>query len=36
MFEKYASRLLGFMGLDQSDYYTWNGTETPAHHDHVR
>jgi 4-hydroxy-3-polyprenylbenzoate decarboxylase len=36
MFEEYASRLLGFMGLDQPDYYTWNGTETPAHHDHVR
>jgi 4-hydroxy-3-polyprenylbenzoate decarboxylase len=36
MFEEYAARLLGFMGLDQSDYYTWNGTQTPAHRDHTR
>jgi flavin prenyltransferase len=36
MFEEYASRLLGFMGLDQSGYYAWNGTETPAHHDRTR
>jgi 4-hydroxy-3-polyprenylbenzoate decarboxylase len=36
MFEEYAARLLGFMGLDQPDYYAWNGADTPAHHDHVR
>ncbi|WP_406349768.1 UbiX family flavin prenyltransferase [Streptomyces sp. NBC_00658] len=36
MFDEYTARLLTFIGLDQADYYAWNGTETPAHHDHTR
>jgi flavin prenyltransferase len=31
IFEEFTSRLLGFVGLDQSDYYTWSGEETAAH-----
>ena len=33
MFEEYTSRLLGFIGLDQTDYYAYPGTESQAHRD---
>ena len=31
MYEEFTSRLLGFIGLDQTDYYVWDGRETDAH-----
>ena len=33
MFEEYTSRLLGFVGLDQTDCYAYPGTESQAHRD---
>jgi flavin prenyltransferase len=33
MFEEFAARLLGFIGLDQTDYYTWGGEATAAYRD---
>ena len=33
MFEEYTSRLLGFVGLDQTGYYAYPGTESRAHRD---
>jgi flavin prenyltransferase len=36
MDEEFVLRLLGFVGLDQTDYYEWKDTSgTPALHDHV-
>ncbi|GLY86685.1 hypothetical protein Airi02_046140 [Actinoallomurus iriomotensis] len=32
MFEEFTARLMGFIGLGQTDYYEWAG-ETPAHRD---
>jgi 4-hydroxy-3-polyprenylbenzoate decarboxylase len=31
--EEFTARLLGFIGLPQSDYYTYSGSKTPAHRD---
>lgn len=31
--EEYTSRLLGFAGLDQTDYYAYPGTGSQAHRD---
>lgn len=36
MFEEFTARLMGFIGLGQTDYYAWTGTETPAHRDRSR
>jgi flavin prenyltransferase len=33
MFEEFTARLLGFIGLDQSDYYAWGGDATAAYRD---
>jgi len=33
--EEFTARLLGFIGLPQSDYYAYSGSETPAHRDRV-
>ena len=36
MDEEFVLRLLGFIGLDQTDYFEWKDTSgTPALHDHV-
>ena len=36
MDEEFVQRLLGFVGLDQTDYYEWKSTEgTPALQDHA-
>jgi 4-hydroxy-3-polyprenylbenzoate decarboxylase len=36
MDEEFVLRLLGFLGLEQTDYYEWkDSTGTPALHDHV-
>jgi flavin prenyltransferase len=36
MDEEFVLRLLGFIGLDQTDYYEWKDTSgTPALHDHL-
>jgi flavin prenyltransferase len=36
MDEEFVLRLLGFVGLNQTDYYEWKDTSgTPALHDHV-
>ena len=35
IYEEFTARLLGFIGLSQSDYYTYTGTKTPAHRDRV-
>ncbi|GAA3614791.1 hypothetical protein GCM10022419_120020 [Nonomuraea rosea] len=36
MDEEFVSRLLGFVGLHQSDYYEWAGPSgTAAHHDRI-
>ena len=36
MDEEFVLRLLGFLGLDQTDYYEWKDTSgTPALHDHL-
>ena len=36
MDEEFVLRLLGFIGLDQTDYYEWKDSSgTPALHDHV-
>lgn len=32
-FEEFTARLLAFIGLPQTDYYTYSGTESPAHRD---
>jgi 4-hydroxy-3-polyprenylbenzoate decarboxylase len=34
-YEEFTTRLLGFIGLPQSDYYAYSGSETPAHRDRV-
>jgi flavin prenyltransferase len=34
-YEEFTARLLGFIGLPQSDYYAYSGRETPAHRDRV-
>ena len=34
--EEFTARLLGFLGLDQTDYYAWSGDDTPAHQDRAR
>jgi flavin prenyltransferase len=34
-YEEFTARLLAFIGLPQTDYYTYSGSETPAHHDRV-
>jgi 4-hydroxy-3-polyprenylbenzoate decarboxylase len=34
-YEEFTARLLGFIGLPQSDYYAYSGSETPAHRDRV-
>ena len=31
MFEEFTARLLAFIGLDQTDYYTWGGEATAAY-----
>jgi 4-hydroxy-3-polyprenylbenzoate decarboxylase len=31
MVEEFTARLLGFIGLDQTDYYTWDGAGTAAY-----
>jgi hypothetical protein len=37
MDEEFVLRLLGFVGLDQTDYYEWSSTDgTAALHDHVQ
>jgi len=33
MYEEFAARLLAFLDLPQSDYYTWQDHDTPAHRD---
>jgi len=33
--EEFTARLLGFIGLPQSDYYAYAGTQTPAHRDRM-
>jgi flavin prenyltransferase len=33
MVEEFAVRLLGFIGLDQTDYYTWGAEATAAYRD---
>jgi 4-hydroxy-3-polyprenylbenzoate decarboxylase len=35
IYEEFTARLLGFIGLSQSDYYTYSGDKTPAHRDRV-
>jgi 4-hydroxy-3-polyprenylbenzoate decarboxylase len=35
IYEELTARLLGFIGLPQSDYYTYSGDKTPAHRDRV-
>ncbi|MCW2912960.1 MAG: 3-octaprenyl-4-hydroxybenzoate carboxy-lyase [Actinomycetia bacterium] len=35
IYEEFTARLLGFIGLPQSDYYTYSGTKTPAHRDRI-
>ena len=35
IYEEFTARLLGFIGLPQSDYYTYSGDKTPAHRDRV-
>jgi flavin prenyltransferase len=35
VYEEFTARLLGFIGLPQSDYYAYSGSETPAHRDRV-
>jgi 4-hydroxy-3-polyprenylbenzoate decarboxylase len=35
VYEEFTARLLGFIGLPQSDYYAYSGNETPAHRDRV-
>jgi len=35
VYEEFTARLLGFLGLPQTDYYTYSGDETPAHRDRV-
>ncbi|MFF0459159.1 UbiX family flavin prenyltransferase [Streptomyces mexicanus] len=32
-YEEFTVRLLGFIGLQQTDYYAYSGAESPAHHD---
>ncbi|WP_433432524.1 UbiX family flavin prenyltransferase [Nonomuraea sp. CA-141351] len=32
-FEEFTARLLAFIDLPQTDYYTYSGTESPAHRD---
>ncbi|MBW8793827.1 MAG: UbiX family flavin prenyltransferase [Streptomyces sp.] len=32
-YEEFTARLLSFIGLPQTDYYTYSGVESPAHHD---
>ncbi|MFI6357361.1 UbiX family flavin prenyltransferase [Streptomyces sp. NPDC050743] len=32
-YEEFTARLLAFIGLPQTDYYTYSGAESPAHHD---
>jgi 4-hydroxy-3-polyprenylbenzoate decarboxylase len=34
-YEEFTARLLGFIGLPQSDYYAYSGSETPAHRDRI-
>ncbi|MCW2872991.1 UbiX family flavin prenyltransferase [Actinacidiphila oryziradicis] len=34
-YEEFTARLLGFIGLPQSEYYAYSGRETPAHRDRV-
>ena len=36
MFEEFTARLMSFIGLQQTDYYTWTGEGTPAHDDRSR
>jgi len=33
VYEEFTARLLGFIGLPQSDYYAYTGSTTPAHRD---
>jgi 4-hydroxy-3-polyprenylbenzoate decarboxylase len=35
IYEEFTARLLGFIGLPQSDYYAYSGSRTPAHRDRV-
>jgi 4-hydroxy-3-polyprenylbenzoate decarboxylase len=35
VYEEFTARLLGFLGLPQTDYYTYSGDESPAHRDRV-
>jgi 4-hydroxy-3-polyprenylbenzoate decarboxylase len=35
VYEEFTARLLGFLGLSQSDYYMYSGDETPAHRDRL-
>jgi flavin prenyltransferase len=35
IYEEFTARLLGFIGLPQSGYYTYSGSRTPAHRDRV-
>lgn len=34
-YEEFTARLLGFIGLPQSDYYTYTGSDSPAHRDRI-
>lgn len=35
IYEEFTARLLGFIGLPQSDDYTYSGDKTPAHRDRL-
>jgi 4-hydroxy-3-polyprenylbenzoate decarboxylase len=35
IYEEFTARLLGFLGLPQTDDYTYSGSKTPAHRDRV-
>ena len=35
VYEEFTARLLGFIGLPQSDYYIYSGDKTPAHRDRL-
>jgi 4-hydroxy-3-polyprenylbenzoate decarboxylase len=35
IYEEFTARLLGFIGLPQSDYYVYSGGKTPAHRDRI-
>lgn len=34
-YDEFTARLLAFIGLPRTDYYTYTGIDSPAHHDHV-